>query len=129
MEPAVLVDGCLGGFLILVIAEHHVGALGQYLAGHPCGVFARNLHLHVQGSPAAGRGYERGVVGIADDGCALRCPVAHGVAESDLVQECLDFLAERRAADDDFVEVAAESLRHLLANLLVHPLVDARHLQ
>ena len=66
---------------------------------------------------------------IADDGRTLGGAVAHGVGEAYLLQERLHLLIEGGTADDDFEELSAEGLLHLLADALAHLLRNDGHLQ
>ena len=54
MVPAVLVEGLGSGFGVFIIAQHDVGAFGQYLAGDVGGVGAVDFHFHVVGGLSAG---------------------------------------------------------------------------
>ena len=129
MVPAVLVEGLCGGFVILVVAEHHVGAACKDLAWDVGRVGAVYLHLHVEGcTSAAARGEVLPVV-IADDGCAFGGTVAHGVGEVDALEELLHLLVEGSATDDDFVEIASEGVDHLFADLLLDLLGDDGHVE
>ena len=69
------------------------------------------------------------MVGVADDRSTFGSSVAHGVGESDALEELLHFLIEGGTANNDFVEVATEILHNLLLYLLVHLLAHDRHVQ
>ena len=88
-----------------------------------------DLHHHVLGSLAARTRYEIFVVFIADDRRTLCGTIAHGVFETNAMQEALHLLVEGSTTDDNLVEVASEGLCHLFAYLLAHLLADDRHVE
>ena len=53
MIPSLVVDGLAGGFLVLVVAEHDIGAAGENLAWHVGWVGTVDLHLHVDDGTTA----------------------------------------------------------------------------
>ena len=66
---------------------------------------------------------------VGDDGGAFGGTVAHGEGEADALQEVLHFAVEGCAADDDFVEAAAEGLYQALADFVEDAVADERELQ
>ena len=129
MIPAIVVDGLCCCLRILVVAQHHIGTLGEDFSRNILWVWRINLHLHVVGSLSAGTLCEGVPVAIADDGCALSSTVAHSIGEFDALEELFHLLIECCASDDDLVHASSEGLEHLLANHLAYLLGDDRHLE
>ena len=104
MQPAVDVYYLRSGFCILVIAQHKVG-------------FSARSEL--QGFPTAG----------ADDRTTFRHTVGNGIGESYLFEETFHIGIERRATDNDFIEVTAENIHCFLAHIGLYLVIDNRHPQ
>ena len=83
----------------------------------------------MRGSPTTRAWLEVIPRSIADDGCALRSTIAHGIWEVDALEERLHLLIEGSTTDDDFVELSTKGLAHLFADAFLHPAVHHRHVQ
>ena len=129
MIPAFLIDGLTRGFLVLVIARHDIAAAGNNLAGDIGRIAGENLHLHTVDGLATTAGHEFLIVAIGDKGRALGGAIAHGDGEVDAQQELLDLFRERSTANDDLIEIAAESIVDLFADAVFHLLAHYRHRQ
>ncbi len=130
--PALIVEHLGRLLFILVIAKHHVDASCENLARDIQRVWTVDDDLLMLGSLAARSWFKLMPVLIADDRRTLRSTIAHGVRESYLVQEGVHILIEGSATHDDLIEVATESLIHLVANLRVDLVLEkwsrAQHL-
>ncbi len=124
VEPACFVDGFEGLLLVLVVAQHDVGAFGDDFARDVLRIGGEYLYLHAWHGLAAGAFLEDAPVFVADDGAALGHAVADGVGELDEVQEVFHFFVEGGASDDALVEVASEGIVQLVADGVVDGLPE-----
>lgn len=62
-----------------------------------------------------------------DDRTAFRHAVGNGVGEAYLFEEAFHVGVERCAADNDFIEIAAEDIHSLFAHVRFYLIVDDRH--
>ena len=129
VKPSVFVKNCVCGFLVFVVAEHHVHASGNQFARHVGRIWAYNLGLHVVNYWSARRYFVFVVVGEGDERGCLGGAVAYGDGHSHVVEEFFDALIERCSTYDYFVCVASESLHYAVADVLLYLLIDNRHVQ
>ena len=129
VKPSVFVNNCVCGFLVFVVAEHHVHALGDEFARHVGWIRAYNLRLHVVNNWSARRYFVFVVVGKGDERCGLGGAVADGDGHSHAVEEFLDALIERCSTYDYFECVASEGLHYAVADVLLYLFIDNGHVQ
>ena len=129
VKPSVFVEHGVCGFLVLVVAEHHVHALGDEFAWHVGRVGAYNLRLHVVNNWSARRYFVFVVVGKGDERSCLGGAVADGDGHSHAVEEFLDALIKRCSTYDYLECVASECLHYTVAYVLLYLLVDDGHVQ
>ena len=120
---------CSGGLLVLVVAEHQVGAAGDDLARYALGIVAEYLHLHAIYGHAHGGGHEVLMVAIGDERGTLGGAVAARDGEADVDQELFHLLIEGSSTHDDFLDIAAEGFDHLVADGLLHLLAHHGHVE
>ena len=125
--PSFGIESLACGFLVLVVAEHDVGASCHNLAGDILGVGTEYLHLHVAYGSAARAGLEVVPVAIGDERGALGGSISGGDGEVDALEECLYLLIEGCTASHHLVGIAAKGLHHHLTDALLHLLVDDGH--
>ena len=90
--PSVMVEGFLGGILVLVVAEHDIGAACHNLAWYVLGVAAQDFHFHVAYGSAATAGLEVVPVAESDERGTLRGTITGGDGEVDALEESLNLL-------------------------------------
>ena len=116
MVPSVYED-LFCGFLVLVVSKHGVAAPCQYLARDSIWVWRVNLHFHVIGLTSAASYSTVFPVVICDDWCAFCRTIADGYWETNICEECLNFLVQRSATNNHLVHPSTECLVYLLAYL------------
>ena len=110
VEPAVGVEGGLGGLGIFVVSLHDILAAHDYLALAGRGIVGHDARLHHrQGAPGRAR-LKLAPGSVADERATLGHAVAHREGKLDAVQKLLHLGVERRAADNHLLKLAAEGL-------------------
>ena len=109
-EPAVVAEHRHCPFVVLVVAEHHIGTLDRDFSLPGLGIDVGELDLY-SGDRLSGRAYcglawRRG----ADQRGGLGESVAYGVGEARLLEEGLHRGVELRAADSEELEASSEGL-------------------
>ena len=128
MVPAVH-QGLCRSLFVLVVAQHHVVALGKNLAGDVLWVGAVNLQSHSRCSLTAGTLLELGPVLVCQNGGAFCCAIAHAIVEVDILQQSLNLGIDGSTAYDGLIEVAAECILQALADLLLYLVAYHWHLE
>ena len=116
LEPAVFGEGSLGGFFVLVVAEHHFFALDLQFADNVLRVVGIHTNLHSVHDMSAAVGHEIFPVNVTDERSALGHAVTDGEGELDILETFLHFGAEGRATDDEHTDIAAEGIHEALTH-------------
>ena len=127
--PSLVVQRGSGGFRVFVVTEHYVRAASEDFAYDVLRIGAVDAQFHAGSHFSTRTRNETAPIFVGDDGGAFCGTVAHGVIEVDFVQELLHFLVERRSADNDLVEFAAEHRLNLIAHLVQNLVADHRDAQ
>ena len=127
--PTLAVDSSLGGFLVFVVTQHHIGATNNDFTLDVQRVCRCYLHLHIGQRLSTGAWLEDVVVAIRDKRCTLRSAIAHREGEVDALEELFYLLVQRCATDDDFVGPSAKGVVDLLTDTCLDLLGNDRHLQ
>ena len=129
MIPAITVDDLSCGFVVPIVSQHEVRALGHNLTRDVLRVIGKYPDLHAVYGFSAAAAHKLLIVAVGDQRCALRRAVAHGDGESDGEEELLDLLREGSTTHDDLIEVTTEGIVYLLADALLHLLAYDGHRQ
>ena len=128
MIPPILIKSLAGSLLILIIAQHHIGATGHYLTCNLLRIRGEDLHLHVVHCCTAGARHEVMVVAIGNEWRTLRSAITNGDGEINVLHEFLNLLIQWGTSYDDLVSLTAEGVIYLLTDTLFHFLRDDGHL-
>ena len=128
-HPAVGEERGLRRLGVLVIAQHDVVSPHEDFAHLPLGVFRVDPRLHPVHDAADGARLEGVPLGVGDQWAAFGHAIAHGVGETDPVEERLDLAVERGAPDDHLADPPAESGQQALGDFPEDKLARERHFQ
>ena len=127
MIPSLVVKRFACGFLVFVVAKHHIQSASKYFSRNIFRVMAVDFHFHVQGCFTARAWNELPPVFITNNRSTFCCPIANGIRESDAVEELFHLLVEGGTADNNLLESSAEGIHHLRANLFPHLFANHGH--
>ena len=127
VQPAVDIYDLGSGFGILVIAQHKVASPADDFARYMLRIGRIYLYFHAGGGFSARGQFQGFPTAGTDDRTAFRHAVGNGVGEAYLFEEAFHVGVEGCAADDDFIEIAAEDIHSLFAHVRFYLIVDDRH--
>ena len=116
VQPSVFADGICSQAGLFVVALHDIASAHKYLAGYILRIFAADSYFHnAVKDMAAGRRAETPPRRVRNQRGTFGHTIADCEREAYAVQKGLDLAADGRAADNNLLEFAAESLNQTLA--------------
>ena len=125
LKIAVIREGIGRSFGVLVVPYADVITLGLDLSGDVLRIFGIDTYMCAGNRLAAGAGNIVLVTDIGKQRSRLGHSVADHVRQFDLLEPLLHLRADRSSSKDELLDLATESVDHLVMNLLIDDVPDS----